>query len=255
MRGLRGKTAIVTGAGSGIGRAIALRLADEGMAVGVLDLNLDTATETARLCDGLDGRAHVLHCDITDYAAVAAAVDGFEARVAAIDALINNAGWDQPIPFLETEPEFWDRVIAINLTGALNMHHVVLPRMAARSSGKVVNIASDAARVGSTGEAVYSACKGGLVAFGKAVARELARKNICINAVCPGPTETPLFQSFLGEGDYGARLHEGLKRAIPLRRLGRADDVPGIVAFFASDDADYITGQVISVSGGLTMHG
>ncbi|MCB9946664.1 MAG: glucose 1-dehydrogenase [Rhodospirillaceae bacterium] len=255
MRGLRNKSVIVTGAGSGIGRAIAIRLVEEGMTVGVLDINVDAATQTVETCKGLAGRTMVLECDITNYDEVVAKVDLFEQRVGGIHVLVNNAGWDQPIPFLETGPAFWDRVVSINLMGALNMHHVVLPRMVAQDGGKVVNIASDAARVGSTGEAVYSACKGGLVSFTKAVAREVARNGIRLNVVCPGPTETPLFQSFLGEGNYGARLYDGLKRAIPLRRLGRPEDIPGIVAFLASDDADYITGQVISVSGGLTMHG
>ena len=127
--------------------------------------------------------------------------------------------------------------------------------MTERNGGKIVNIASDAARVGSSGESVYAACKGGIVAFTKTIAREHARNGIVANTVCPGPTDTPLLQSFVGEGEYGQRVYEGLKRAIPLKRLGQPEDLPGIIAFLSSDDASFITGQVISVSGGLTMNG
>ncbi|MDH3726874.1 MAG: SDR family oxidoreductase, partial [Myxococcales bacterium] len=172
-----------------------------------------------------------------------------------IDTLVNNAGWDRGAPFLETEPELWAKIIAINYQGPLNMHREVLPLMLDRKRGKVVNVASDAGRVGSSGEAVYAGCKAAVIAFGKSVAREMARSGICINSVCPGPTDTAFFRDFAGEGEYGEKLREGLRRAIPMRRLGQPDDIPGIVAFLASDDADFITGQVISVSGGLTMHG
>jgi 2-hydroxycyclohexanecarboxyl-CoA dehydrogenase len=168
--------------------------------------------------------------------------------------LVNNAGWDRAANFLDTTPEFWRKVIAINLYGPLNMSHVVLRGMAARGFGRVVNIASDAGRVGSSGEAVYSACKGGIIAFGKTVARELVGKGITVNTLCPGPTDTAILRSFL-EGPEGTRIAEGLKRAIPMRRFGVPEDYPGLVAFLLSDDAAYITGQTISVSGGLTMHG
>ena len=167
--------------------------------------------------------------------------------------LVNNAGWDVFLPFTKTVPEQWERLIAVNLTGALHMHHAVLPGMAERKSGRIVNIASDAARVGSSGEAVYAACKGGLVALSKTLAREHARHNIQLNCVCPGPTDTPLLRSFTQEGDAGQKLIDGLTRAIPMKRLGQPSDYPGIVAFLASDDAVFITGQTISVSGGLTM--
>jgi 2-hydroxycyclohexanecarboxyl-CoA dehydrogenase len=168
---------------------------------------------------------------------------------------VNNAGWDVAKPFLETSPDFWDKVIAINLKGPLNLHRAIVPHMVAAGRGKVINIASDAGRVGSSGEAVYSACKGGLISFTKSLARECARQNVHLNAVCPGPTDTQLLRSFVGEGDYGQKLYEKLKKAIPLKRLGQPGDLPGIIAFLSSDDADFITGQVISVSGGLTMHG
>jgi 2-hydroxycyclohexanecarboxyl-CoA dehydrogenase len=193
--------------------------------------------------------------DIADHAAVKAAVAGFEERAGKTDVLVNNAGWDRVAAFLDTEPSFWDELIAINLRGPLNMHHAVVRGMAERRAGRVVNIASDAGRVGSSGEAVYSACKGGIIAFSKSLARELASASVNVNVVCPGPTETPLLDSFLGEGEHGRKIYEGLRRAIPWKRLGHPADVVGVVAFLASDDAAFITGQVISVSGGLTMHG
>lgn len=253
MRGLRGKRAIVTGGGSGIGRAICQRLGEEGTEVHIFDLDLAAAERAAAAIEAAGGRAAGHRVDITDRAAVDAAVAAV-AGGGRIDILVNNAGWDAAHPFLDTDRPLWDKVIAINLYGPLNMHHAVLPHMVAAGGGRVINIASDAGRVGSSGEAVYAACKGGIVAFGKTVARELARANVLINAVCPGPTDTPLFAGF-ATGEGGDRLVEGLKRAIPLRRLGQPEDYPGLVCFLASDDAAYITGQTISVSGGLTMHG
>jgi 2-hydroxycyclohexanecarboxyl-CoA dehydrogenase len=255
MKGLADRVAIVTGAGGAIGRAIATRLAELGCAVGVFDINAPSAAETVDRISAAGGRGFAQAVDITDHAAVARAVAAFEAGAGPTDILVNNAGWDRFQAFLDTEPSFWRQVIAINLEGHLNMHHVVARGMSERRRGAVVNIASDAGRVGSSGEAVYSACKGGLIAFTKTLARELARAGVRVNAVCPGPTETPLFQSFLGEGDRGKQVYEALKRAIPFRRVGQPEDVAGIVAFLASDDAAYITGQVISVSGGLTMVG
>jgi 2-hydroxycyclohexanecarboxyl-CoA dehydrogenase len=254
MRGLKGKTALVTGGGGGIGRALCLRLAYEGATVGVLDKNADAAAATADGAMAVGARAIAQAVDITDYAAVVAAVADFEQSAGPIDVLVNNAGWDRFAYFLDTEPALWDQLIAINLKGPINLHHAVLKGMQARRSGRVINIASDAGRVGSSMEAVYSACKGGIIAFTKTMAREMARSGVTLNAVCPGPTETPLLAGFL-EGAQGQKIHEGLKRAIPLGRLGQPDDIPGIVAFLASDDAGFITGQVISVSGGLTMNG
>ena len=171
-----------------------------------------------------------------------------------IDVLVNNAGWDVIKPFLDTDPDLWKKVIDINLYGPLNMHHAVLPGMVKNGGGRVVNIASDAGRVGSSGEAVYSACKGGIISFTKTVARELARKGIQLNAVAPGPTDTPRFAQG-AEGEAGQKIAEGLKQAIPMKRLAQPTDYPGIICFLSSDDAGFITGQVISVSGGLSMHG
>ncbi len=254
MRGLNGRNAIVTGSASGIGRAIATRLAEEGCNVGVFDINETGAKETAAAIEAAGGKAAAFAADITDLGSVKSAVAAFEAAIGPTDILVNNAGWDKIVPFLDSDLELWKKVIDINLYGPLNMHYAVLPGMVERRAGAVVNIASDAGRVGSSGEAVYSAAKGGIVSFTKTLARELTRAGIRLNAVCPGPTETPLFAQ-AASGEAGDKIVEGLKRAIPMRRLGQPDDYPGVVAFLASDDAGFITGQTISVSGGLTMHG
>lgn len=255
MRGLQDKVALVTGGGSGIGRGIVQRLAEEGVRCGIVDLDAVNAEQVAREVRAAGGIAEVAVADIADYGAVQTAVDKLEHTLGDISVLVNNAGWDKPIPFLDTDPNFWRKVIDINLYGPLNMHHVVVPRMVASGGGRVVNIASDAARVGSSGEAVYSACKGGIVAFSKTLCRELARDGVLLNCICPGPSDTPLLASFDDGGEGGSRLVEGLKRAIPLKRLGTPQDIAGLVAFLASDEASFIMGQTISVSGGLTMHG
>jgi 2-hydroxycyclohexanecarboxyl-CoA dehydrogenase len=254
MRGLKDRTVLVTGGANGIGAAIARRLAEEGCAVGILDLDAAAGEKVAGEIGASGGRASLHAVDFTDYDAVARAVEGFEASVGPVAFLVNNAGWDRAKSFLDTTPDFWRQVVAINLFGPLNVNHIVLRGMAARGFGRVVSIASDAGRVGSSGEAVYSACKGGIIAFTKTVARELVGKGVILNTLCPGPTDTAILRSFL-EGPDGARIAEGLKRAIPMRRLGVPEDYPGLVAFLLSDDAAYITGQTISVSGGLTMHG
>jgi len=253
MRGLEGKVVVVTGGGSGIGRAVCQRFAQEGAKIAILDIDARGAIETANLISDAGGVAKTYETDISDYEAVEAVVKAAEEDIGAIDVLVNNAGWDEARPFLDTDPALWRKIIDINLYGPLNLHHTVVSRMVQRQAGKVINVASDAGRVGSSGEAVYSACKGGIIAFSKTLARELARKNIQINTVCPGPTETPLLASFAGEGEQGKKLIDGLTRAIPMRRLGQPEDYPGIIAFLASSDADYMTGQTISVSGGLTM--
>ena len=255
MRGLDGKAAIVTGGGGAIGGAICRRFAAGGGRVGVFDLNGDNAETVAAGIRNDGGAAWAQEVDIADYAAVQSAVQAFEEEAGPTDILVNCAGWDRFENFVESEPASWDKLIDINLRGPLNMTHVVLKGMDARGSGRVVSISSDAARVGSSGEAVYSACKGGIVSLTKTLARETARKGITLNCVCPGPTDTPILQSFIGEGEGGQKVYEGLKRAIPMKRLGEPEDVPGIVVFLASDDAAFITGQVISVSGGITMAG
>jgi len=255
MQRFEGKTVIVTGGGGGIGGATCRRFGKEGARVAVLDLNLEAAEKVAAAIRAEGGQAAAMRCDITDRASVDAAVAATEARLGPVDVLVNNAGWDVFKPFTKTEPAQWDKLIAINLTGALHMHHAVLPGMAARKRGRIVNIASDAARVGSSGEAVYAACKGGLVAFSKTIAREHARHGITVNVVCPGPTDTALFADYKEGAGNPEKLEEAFTRAIPLGRIGQPDDLPGAIVFFASDDAGFITGQVLSVSGGLTMNG
>jgi 2-hydroxycyclohexanecarboxyl-CoA dehydrogenase len=245
MRGLAGKAVLVTGGGGAIGSAICRRFAADGARLLVADRVRESAERIAGECKG-----SALVFDIADYAAAKLAL-----AQQAVDVLVNNAGWDRFQNFVDTQREDWEQLIAINLRGPLNMHHIVLPQMLARGQGRIVNIASDAARVGSSGEAVYSACKGGLISFSKTVAREVARKGITVNVVCPGPTDTPILRGFLGEGEAGQKVYDALVRAIPMKRVGQPDDLPGIVAFLASDEAAFITGQVISVSGGLTMAG
>ena len=251
MRGLKGKKVIVTGGASGIGKAICVRLAAEGCHVGIIDLDGDGAETVVRGISDSGGFAQSYACDISDYEAVKGAVTTIEEITGPSDVLVNNAGWDKAGRFLDTDPAFWEKVVKINYMGPLNMCHIVADQMSERGSGAIINISSDAGRVGSSGEAVYAGCKGAVIAFGKTLARELARRGVTVNTICPGPTDTPLLRNV----DPTGKLQEALKRAIPMQRLGEAEDYPGLVSFFASDDAQYITGQVISVSGGLTMHG
>lgn len=255
MRNLSGKTVVVTGGGGGIGGATSRRFAQEGAKVAVFDMNLEAAQKVADEIRSAGGLAQAFKCDITDRAAVDAAVVATEAALGPVDVLVNNAGWDVFKPFTKTVPAEWEKLIAINLTGALHMLHAVLPGMAERKTGRIVNVASDAARGGSSGEAVYSACKGGLVALSKTLAREHARQNITVNVVCPGPTDTALLAGVTEGARDPAKLLEAFRSAIPLGRLGQPDDLASAIVFFGSDDASFITGQVISVSGGLTMHG
>lgn len=250
MRGLDGKHVVVTGGASGIGRAVAKRLAEEGCVVGIFDLDEVGAADTISMCKSAGGRLTAHKVDISDYKQVEDATRAFESQAGPIDMLANVAGWDKAVPFLESDVELWNRIIAINLYGPLNVQHVIARGMVQRKFGRIVNVASDAGRVGSSGEAVYSACKGGIASFTKTLARELARSGITLNVVCPGPTDTPLFNSFADQ-----KLKDSLARAIPLGRLGEPDDCAGMIAFLLSEDARFMTGQTVSVSGGLTMHG
>lgn len=253
MRGLKDKVALVTGAASGIGLAIAKRLAEEGMLVGVMDINAEAAAKAAAEIRAAGGRAEAEACDITSVEGVKSAVAAIESRLGPTWALVNNAGWDTPIPFLKTTPDFWQKIISINYFGPVNMTHAVASGMVQRGGGRIVFIASDAGRVGSAGEVVYSGCKGATIAFAKAFAREVARKNVLLNCVCPGPTNTPSMDAFAGTGEEGKKIREALVRGVPLGRIGEPDDYAGMVAFLASDDGAFMTGQSISVSGGLTM--
>jgi 2-hydroxycyclohexanecarboxyl-CoA dehydrogenase len=249
---LQSKIAIVTGAGQGIGRGIAEKLAAEGATVVVSDINEATAKETAAsISSGAIGNGAIgIRADVTSRESVDAMVSQVHQQFGRIDVLVNNAGWDKAGPFVDSDPADWDRVIAINLYGVLHTCKAVLPIMAAQGHGSVVNLASDAGRVGSSGEAVYSAAKGGVIAFTKATAREMARHQVNANVVCPGPTDTALFAAMGGDNP---KLREALTKAIPFRRLAQPADLANAVAFLASDEASYITGQTVSVSGGLTM--
>ncbi len=243
--------ALVTGGAGAIGAAVCARLAAQEHRVAVCDLDADRASAVA---DGLPGDGHVgMAIDVADHDAVAGAVEGVQALAGPVDILINVAGWDRFVPFVETTPELWDRVIGINYRGPLNTVHAVLPGMIERGYGRIVSVASDAARVGSSLEAVYAGAKAGVVAFSKSVAREVARHGITLNVVCPGPTDTPLIWAMADELGTGERFIDALRRAIPMHRLAEPDDIAPAVVFLASDDARFITGQTLSVSGGLTM--
>jgi 2-hydroxycyclohexanecarboxyl-CoA dehydrogenase len=248
---LKDKVTIVTGGASGIGRAIVEACAREGARVAVVDLNDAGARETAGAVEKAGGTAAPWAVDITDVASVDRMVDEVAARWGGVHVLVNCAGWDKPMPFVDTTPEFWDKILGINLKGPIACMRAALRKMIPQEYGKIVTISSDAGRVGSTGEGVYSAAKGGLIALTKTVAREVARHRINVNCICPGPSDTPLFRNEFAA--TSPKLAESLKRVIPWGRLGVPEDVAPAVVFLASDDAGFITGQTLSVSGGLTM--
>jgi 2-hydroxycyclohexanecarboxyl-CoA dehydrogenase len=241
------RTALVTGGASGIGAATCRRLAAEGARVAVSDLNADGAREVA---DEIDGAAYEL--DVRSDASIRAAVEAAERDLGPIDVLVNNAGYDEWGWFTDTDPELWDRVLAVNLRGVIAVTHVILPGMQQRGRGRIVNTASEAGRVGSSGSAVYSAAKAGVIGFTKAIAIENGRYGIPCNAVAPGPIETPLLMSAPAQlGDLGKRIVETMIGSTNLRRLGQPEEVAAAITFLASDDASYITGQALGVSGGL----
>jgi 2-hydroxycyclohexanecarboxyl-CoA dehydrogenase len=243
-----GHVALVTGGGGGIGGAICTSLAEVGCRVVVGDLDEDAAARVAARVGGM-----AVRLDVTDPDSVAEAVAAARNAWGALDICVSCAGWDELRPFLETDERFTRRIIDINLEGPIRVVRATLPGMIERSWGRIVIIASDAGRVGSSLEAVYSGAKGGVIAFAKTIAREMARHGITANTVCPGPTDTPLLSGMLGEGTTSAKVIGALVQAVPLRRLGRPEDVGPAVAFLASEQAGYITGQTLSVSGGLTM--
>lgn len=254
MQPLLKTTAFVTGAGSGIGRAIALRLARDGASIAVADINGEGARQTADLVRAAGGVASPIQVDISSFEAIRAAVQQATAQLGSVGILVNNAGWDRIEPFLQNSPELWDKLIAINLKGPIHCCRAVLDGMIAGGGGKIVSISSDSARVGSTGEAVYAACKGGVISFAKTLARELARYKINVNVVCPGITDTAFIKEVTGP-EYGKKVIDAVVRTIPFRRMAQPEEIAAAVAFFASPDAEFITGQVLSVSGGLTMAG
>ena len=250
---LTGKTALVTGGGRGIGRAIALGLAGEGAQVAVVDILKDNAESVRREIEACGVKGLALGADLTRRAEVTRAVEEAVLQWGQLDVLVNNAGWDKLEPFLDSEEETWDRIIGINFKAMLYVCKAVLPHMVQRGAGKVINIASDAGRVGSMGEAVYAGTKGAIIAFSKTLAREMARHRITVNVVCPGLTETPLLQGIRQQSPKSERVIDAVTRAIPLGRVGQPEDVAGAVVYLASPAADYVTGQTLSVSGGLTM--
>ncbi len=242
MSGLDGKVAVVTGAGGGIGRAVVERLAGAGARVAAGDIDVQAARQTG---------GFPVEVDVGSTSSVRDMVATVERELGPVHLLVNNAGWDRIGRFTDSTEDDWDKILTVNLKGNIACAHAVLPGMIERQQGRIVCVASDAGRVGSSGEVVYSAAKGGIIAFAKALAREVARYNILVNCVAPGPTETPFLQAFSAAGSE--RILEAMVRATPLRRLAQPDEIAAAVAFFASDDAGFITGQTLSVNGGLTM--
>jgi 2-hydroxycyclohexanecarboxyl-CoA dehydrogenase len=243
--------AVVTGGASGIGRAVCLALARDGARVAVADINTTGAAAVADEVRAAGSAGLAVPMDVTSRPSVAAGVEQVLAAWGQIDLLVNAAGWDRIMPFVDTTEEFWDRVIALNYRGVLATCHVVLPHMIARGTGVIVNIASEAGRAGSSGEAVYSGAKGAVIAFSKALAREVARHGIRVNVVAPGLTDTPLLRQLIDDGHE--KLVQAIVRATPLQRLARPEEIADAVVFLASEKASFITGQTLSVGGGLTM--
>jgi 2-hydroxycyclohexanecarboxyl-CoA dehydrogenase len=241
------KVAVVTGAASGIGKATAEALAEAGAIVVCADIDREKGEAAAEAIRGKGQKARFYAVDLTDEESIGAFAEAVQGELGAVDILVNGAGWGRTQPFWENPPELWQKLIALNFVGPMRLTKALLPKMLERGSGKIVNVASDAGRVGSLGETVYSGAKGGLIAFTKSLARETARYNINVNCVCPGPTETPLLFA------VPEKHLELFKKAIPFRRFGKPSEIADAVVFFASDRASYITGQVLSVSGGLTM--
>jgi 2-hydroxycyclohexanecarboxyl-CoA dehydrogenase len=246
---LNDKTAIVTGAASGIGLATAENLAEAGARVIIADIAREKGEAAAAAIRQKGQKAEFVHFDITDDASIAAFVQAVQGKAGAVDILANVAGWGQIKPFWEMPLDVWDKIVALNFVGPMKLVKAFLPKMMERNSGKIVNVSSDAGRVGSMGETVYAGAKGGLIAFTKSLAREVARYNINVNCVCPGPTETPLLFA------VPEKHLEAFKKAIPFRRFAKPREIADAILFFASSRSDYITGQVLSVSGGLTMVG
>jgi 2-hydroxycyclohexanecarboxyl-CoA dehydrogenase len=247
------RVALVTGGGRGIGRAVVDALAAGGCAVAVADIRADGAHEAAGAVTAAGGRAIALTMDVCDAGGVRAAVAEAARALGPVDVLVNNAGWDELRPFLETDEAFWERVIDINFKGCMRVTQAVLPAMVDNGFGRVVNIGSDAGRIGSSLESVYAGTKGAVIAFTKTIAREMARTGVTANVVCPGPTRTPLLDAIVAGREDADNVIRAMTRAVPMKRLGEPDEVAAAVAFLASEQAGFITGQTLSVSGGLTM--
>jgi 2-hydroxycyclohexanecarboxyl-CoA dehydrogenase len=252
---MKGRVAVVTGGARGIGFAVAVRFLQEGVHVAVLDIRDEPAEHLAAVGDKFGARLFFIPSDVSSYRQVREAGDKIREEFGRVDIWVNNAGWDRIIPFLSTTPPDWERVVGINLMGVVHGTRVALEGMIdGNAGGAIVNVASDAGRVGSSGEAIYSAAKGGVIAFTKAIAREVARHEIRVNCVCPGPTDTPLLAENF-QGEEGAKIIAAIQRGIPFKRLGNPEEIAAAVRFFASPEASYITGQILSVNGGLNMVG
>ena len=247
------RVALVTGGGSGIGREICMGLAAQGRRVAVADLNADGAAATVTAIAEAGGEGLAVQMDVADSDSVTDGLLQVADEMGPIEILVNCAGWDELMPFLDTDEAFWDRVIEINYKGPLRTVHGCLPSMIEGGWGRIVNIASDAGRVGSSLEAVYSGAKGGIIAFTKTMAREMARKGVTVNTVCPGPTDTALLDQIVQASDDGDKVIGAMARAVPMKRVGQPAEVASGVLYFCSEEAGFVTGQTLSVSGGLTM--
>jgi 2-hydroxycyclohexanecarboxyl-CoA dehydrogenase len=245
---LAGRLALVTGGARGIGAATAHRLVADGARVAILDVLEEQGHAVAEAVHGV-----FVHCDMANPESVRGAVRSVEAALGGLDVVVSNAGIDILGPFTSSDPATWEAVLDVNLRGPLHLCHAALPLLVRRGGGRVVLVSSDAARVGSSGEAVYAACKAGLIALAKTLAREHARDGITANAVCPGPTDTQLLHGLMASSEEGKRILDAVVRQIPLRRLARPEEIANAVAFLVGDESAYITGQTLSVSGGLTM--
>lgn len=250
---IEGKIALVAGGGGGIGRAVALSFAREGARVAVADIAKDNAENVRKEIESLGIDALACQVDLTKKSDVDGMVSDVGARLGHIDILVNCQGWDRLEPFVESNEETWEKLLAINFKSVLYTAKAVLPQMISHGGGKIVNISSDAGRVGSSWEAVYAGAKGAVIAFSKTIAREVARYKINVNVVCPGLTETPLLQAVRSQSEQTARIIDAVTKATPFRRPAEPQEIAEAVLFLTSPAANFITGQTLSVSGGLTM--
>ncbi len=255
MYELNGKVAIITGGSRGIGKGIATVMAKQGAKIAIADLLKDEAEKTVAELNSSGGTAMAVRTDICDFDQVKSMVSQVKEKFGSVDILVNNAGWDKMIPFDKTDPALWNKIIDINYKGVLNCVFCVMEQMKAQNYGKIINIASDAGRVGSSGEAVYAGTKGAVISFSKSMARELAKYQINVNVICPGPTNTPLVAEMKQDSEFNNKVLSSMEKIIPLKRMGVPEDIAYAVTFLSSKESDFITGQVLSVSGGLTMAG